>query len=295
MIWLIGNSGLLGQEIESMLKREKFQYIGTGHQIDITNIDAIRKFSKNKNFNWIINCAAYTAVDNAENDSQNAFSLNHHALANLAQTAEEKNAKVIHFSTDYVFDGKKSSCYTEEDTPNPLAIYGKSKYAGEQALARWRKNFIIRISWLFGHNKNNFVKTMLNLFHIKEQIKIINDQFGLPTYTKDLAEAIKLLLQNESTKYGIYHYCNNGEKISWFDFALEIYQQAKDFGFTVKDIKMIPISTAEYKQTALRPHNSCLCTNKIIQELKISIPYWKNALKRYLLSEKKDCYNKKMG
>lgn len=294
MIWLIGNSGLLGQEIELMLEQERFQYIGTGHQIDITDIDTIRKFSDNNNFNWIINCAAYTAVDNAENDSQNAFLLNHHALVNLAQIAEEKNAKIIHFSTDYVFDGKKNSKYTEEDAPNPLNIYGKSKYAGELALAKWEKNFIIRISWLFGHNKNNFVKTMLTFFNTKEQIGIINDQFGLPTYTKDVVEAVKFLLQSESTKYGIYHYCNNGKKISWCDFALEIYQQAKDFGFAIKNNEIIPITTAEYKQTALRPHNSCLSANKIMQELKISIPCWENALERYLLLEKKSATIKKM-
>lgn len=288
MIWLIGNSGLLGQEIEIMLKENNFQYIGSGHQIDITDIKAIKEFSKGKNFNWIINCAAYTAVDNAENDSDNAFSLNYYALTNLVHTAAEKNAKIIHFSTDYVFDGKKNESYTENDLPNPLNIYGKSKYAGEQALAKWDKTFIIRISWLFGHNKNNFVKTMLGLFKTKEQIKVINDQFGLPTYTKDLAEVIKLLLQNNSEKYGIYHYCNSGEKISWFDFASEIYRQAINSNFPTKDIEIIPISTAKYNQSALRPHNSCMSANKIMYDLKISVPSWKDALKRFLLAEKKD-------
>lgn len=286
MIWLIGNSGLLGQEIELMLRLGGFQYIGTGHKVDITDTAAIQKFSENKSFNWIINCAAYTAVDNAENDFDNAFLLNHHAVANLVQIAKEKNAKIVHFSTDYVFDGKKSDYYTENDLPNPLNIYGKSKYAGEQTLAEWGKVFIIRISWLFGHNKNNFVKTMLNLFNTKEQIKVVNDQFGLPTYTKDLAELIKFLLQNDSAKYGLYHYCNSGEKISWFDFASEIYRQAKVLELTAKNVEIIPISTVEYRQTALRPHNSCLSANKIMQELKISVPSWQNALERCLLFEK---------
>lgn len=287
MIWLIGNSGLLGQEIETMLKESDFQYAGTGHQVDITDSAAVKKFSEDKNISWIINCAAYTAVDKAENDSDNAFSLNHHALANLVRVAEEKNAKIIHFSTDYVFDGGKNGSYTENDLPNPLNVYGKSKYAGERLSAKWEKTFIIRISWLFGHNKNNFVKKMLELFGTKEEIKVINDQFGLPTYTKDLAQVIKLLLQQNSANYGIYHYCNSGEKISWFDFATEIYRQARKVGLATKEVKIIPIPTSEYKQAALRPRNSCLSANKIIHELKISIPSWKNALERFLLVEKK--------
>lgn len=281
MIWLIGKSGLLGQEIAQMLEQEKLLYIGTGHEVDITNINGLKKFANEKTFSWIINCAAYTAVDNAENDFDNASKLNHHALTNLALIAKEKNAKVIHISTDYVFDGKKNNKYTEEDIPNPLNIYGKSKYAGESELMKWNKSFILRTSWLFGHNKNNFVKTMLNLFNSKEELKIINDQFGLPTYTKDLAQLIKIILHKNCNQYGVFHFCNSGEKISWFDFASEIYLQARNIGLINKNIKITPIPTIDYKQTALRPHNSCLSTKKIELLLQISIPSWQNALERF--------------
>ena len=284
MIWLIGNSGLLGQEIELMFKEEKLSYIGTASQVDITNLDCLQQFTQNKNFDWIINCAAYTAVDNAEEDSYNAFNLNCHAITNITQIAKKKNAKIIHISTDYVFDGTKNSKYTEKDIPNPLNIYGKSKYAGELALT-WKKKFILRTSWLFGHNRANFVRTMLNLFNTKKQLKVINDQFGLPTYTKDLVEIIKNIILKDSTKYGTYHCCNNGEKISWFDFASEIYKQARELNLITQDIEISPISTEEYKQPALRPHSSCLSTNKIEQELEIFIRHWKVALKHFLENE----------
>ena len=146
---------------------------------------------------------------------------------------------------------------------------------------KWNKSFILRISWLFGHKKNNFVKTMLNLFNSKEELKIINDQFGLPTYTKDLAQLIKIILHKNYSQYGIFHFCNSGEKISWFDFASEIYLQARNIGLINKDVKITPIPTIDYKQAALRPHNSCLSTKKIELLLQISIPSWQNALERF--------------
>ena len=146
---------------------------------------------------------------------------------------------------------------------------------------KWNKSFILRTSWLFGHNKNNFVKTMLNLFNSKEELKIINDQFGLPTYTKDLAQLIKIILHKNYSQYGIFHFCNSGEKISWFDFASEIYLQARNIGLINKNIKITPIPTIDYKQAALRPHNSCLSTKKIELLLQISIPSWQNALERF--------------
>ena len=284
MIWLIGNSGLLGQEIELMLKEEKLPYIGTASQVNITNLDNLEKFAMDKNIDWIINCAAYTAVDNAEKDSHNAFNLNCHAVMNITQIVKKKDAKIIHISTDYVFDGTKTDKYVEEDIPNPINIYGKSKYAGELALT-WEKRFILRTSWLFGHNRANFVKTMLNLFKTKKQLKVINDQFGLPTYTKDLVEIIKNIILKKSTEYGIYHCCNNGDKISWFDFASEIYKQAKELKLITQDVEILPISTSEYKQTALRPHSSCLSTNKIEKKLEILIRHWKIALKHFLENE----------
>ena len=284
MIWLIGNSGLLGQEIELMLKEEKLSYIGTAGQVDITDLNSLQRFAQDKNFDWIINCAAYTAVDNAEDDSYNAFNLNCHAITNISQIAKKKNAKIIHISTDYVFDGTKNNKYTEEDIPNPLNIYGKSKYAGELALT-WEKKFILRTSWLFGHNRPNFVKTMLNLFNTKKQLKVINDQFGLPTYTKDLVEIIKNIILKNFSKYGIYHCCNNGEKISWFDFTSEIYKQARELNLITQDIEISPISTEEYKQSALRPRSSCLSTNKIERELEVFIRHWKIALKHFLEKE----------
>ncbi len=285
MIWLIGKSGLLGQEIELMLKNENFSYISSGHEIDITNFDSLKSFSKNKQINWIINCAAYTAVDKAEEDFENAFKLNHHAVCNIIKIAAEKNAKIVHISTDYVFDGEKKSKYTEEDIPNPLNIYGKSKYEAELELNKYDKSFIFRISWLFGHNKNNFVRTMLNLFNTREEIKVINDQFGLPTYTKDFSKILEKIISTDSAEYGTYHFCNNGEKISWFDFTCEIYHQVKEIVSLTKNIKITPITTKEYKQLAERPNNSAMSTEKIKQIFGITIPSWQNALKRFLETE----------
>jgi dTDP-4-dehydrorhamnose reductase len=285
MIWLIGKSGLLGQEVELMLKEKNFSYVASGHETDITDFDNLKDFSKDKQINWIINCAAYTAVDKAEEDSENAFKLNHHAVCNIIKIATEKNAKIIHISTDYVFDGNKNSKYTEDDIPNPLNIYGKSKFNAELELKEYEKSFIIRISWLFGHNKNNFVKTMLSLFNSKEEIKVINDQFGLPTYTRDLSKLLGEIISIDSAAYGIYHFCNSGEEISWFDFTSEIYRQAKDFQLLDKEVKITPITTKEYKQLAERPKKSAMSTEKIRQVFGCTPPSWQDALNHFLKKE----------
>ena len=228
MIWLIGNKGMLGSDVERILLEMRKDYIASDMDVDITNIRELKKYVGAGEIEWIINCAAYTPVDKAEDEPEMAFKVNAEGPLNLAKIAIEKGAKLIHISTDYVFDGEKESPYTEEDTPNPTGIYGKSKLEGEKIIKSLIQNyFILRTAWLYGKNGNNFVRTMLRLLNEKEVIKVVSDQWGSPTYTKDLADVILTIVGNKGDHYGIYHFTNEG-KTNWYEFAKEIYVIPKE-------------------------------------------------------------------
>lgn len=281
MIWLIGNKGMLGTEIDGMLKSSELEYVGTDKELDITDINALKDFVKDKDVEYIINCAAYTNVDKAEEEKDKAFAVNRDGVKNVAHIAKEKDAVLIHFSTDYVFDGEKEF-YSEKDDTNPIGVYGESKLAGEKEIEKLLKKFVIlRISWLFGKHGNNFVNTMIKLFKEKDEIKVVSDQYGSPTYTKDLAEDIIEIINLKTNKYGIYHYSNEG-KTSWYLFARKIKRFAKKYELIDKEIKLKPVPTSEYPTKAKRPKISYFHKDKIKKMFKLDMRRWQIAVKNYI-------------
>lgn len=266
MVWIIGKNGMLAQDILDTFNKNNIEYIATASDIDITNIDILNNFSKDKDIKTIINCSAYTKVDLAEDEKDICFKVNGEGVKNITEIASHIKADLIHFSTDYVFDGQNTKPYTEEDKTNPINTYGKSKLEGENYALSYNKSTVIRVSWLYGINGNNFVKTMIKLMNSKENIKVVNDQFGSPTFTQDVSEAI-LNLINKSN-YGLYHYTNEGN-ISWYDFANSIYKIGKEYNVINNDCKINPCSTEEYPTKAKRPKYSVLSIEKIKKYAKI--------------------------
>ncbi|MBC8485990.1 MAG: dTDP-4-dehydrorhamnose reductase [Candidatus Cloacimonetes bacterium] len=284
MIWLIGDKGMLGRQIATELNGAGIFFYGSDKEVDIGDITALEKFVNHKSINWIINCSAYNFVDKCESEKDLAYQVNAFGVENLAKISNTINAKIIHFSSDYVFDGNSNKAYNESDIPTPLSVYGKSKLEGEKLIQRIKKQyFIFRISWLYGIYGNNFVKTMLRLFEEKNEINVINDQIGSPTYADGLAKNIVRLIKNNSEKYGIYHYSDEGE-ISWFDFAVQIQESAHNLGLISKKIKINPIKTSQYPTSAERPRYSRLDKTKVQRKLNFAILDWKMNLIKYIES-----------
>jgi len=281
MIWLIGNKGMLGNDVELLLKQSPHCFIGTDVEVDITNYAALESFVDDHQINWIINCSAYTNVDGAEDHEELAFKVNALGVKNLALLAKKINASLIHLSTDYVFNGMEGN-YSEGNDTDPIGVYGKSKLKGEEHIREiCDRYFIIRTAWLYGKNGPNFVKTMLRLFKEKEMVNVVEDQIGTPTYTKDLATTILSIIDQDKDCYGIFHYTNLG-KTSWYGFANEIYQQARSLGIINKEVKINPISTSQYPTRAVRPQNSYLLKNKIMEKFNLSIPSWRSSLQEFM-------------
>ena len=274
-ILVTGSNGQLGSEIKELSNQFPANYFFTDRELlDITKQDQIANFINNNNIDTIINCAAYTAVDKAESEEELADKINHLSVKYLAHIAKERDIKLIHISTDYVFDGKNYKPYTEDDAVSPNGVYGRTKLDGEKVLQEINpKNaIIIRTSWVYSSYGANFVKTMLRLGKEKEQLGVIFDQIGSPTYARDLAKAIlEMLPKIKNEKVAIYNYSNEGV-LSWYDFAKEIMHMAK------LDCQINPIETKEYPTPAKRPHYSLLNKSKIKKEFNITIPYWKDSL-----------------
>ncbi len=274
-ILVTGSMGQLGSEIKELASKYSYNFFFTDrNNIDITSKDDIRKFCQTNSINVIINCAAYTAVDKAQSDIQNADLVNRKAVKKLSIIAKELNIKLIHISTDYVFDGKNFKPYVEEFQTNPQSIYGKTKLDGENELININplNSIIIRTSWVYSYYGNNFVKTMLRLGKEKEELGVIFDQVGTPTYAKDLAITIlDIIPQIDNEKVEIYNYSNEGV-LSWYDFAKEIMKMAK------LNCKINPIETYQYPTPAKRPHFSLLNKSKIKSKFNLEIPYWKDGL-----------------
>lgn len=283
MIWLIGNKGMLGSDVDFFLKEAHKDYTASDIEVDITDLEELKRFISDKKIDWIINCSAYTAVDKAEDEPEKAFKINAEGALNIAKIAREKGAKLIHISTDYVFDGEKNGSYTEDDDPNPMGVYGKSKLEGEKNIQNIiEKYFILRTAWLYGKNGDNFVYTMLRLFKEKEVVKVVSDQWGTPTHTKDLAGTIIKIIQDKSDKYGIYHFTNEG-RTNWYEFAKAIYKRAKKHKLIKKDLNIIPITTEEYPTKAVRPKNTFMSKEKIKSSFGIKIRDWGNSLEEFLM------------
>ena len=274
-ILVTGSKGQVGSELQELSGTYEYNFYFTDRDsLDITDKSQIETFVKNNTIDTIINTAAYTAVDKAEEDQENADTVNHLATKYLAELAKEHNIKLIHISTDYVFDGKNYKPYNEDNVTNPNGVYGATKLAGEKAMQEINptNSIIIRTSWVYSSFGANFVKTMLRLGKERDSLGVIFDQVGTPTYARDLAKAIlDILPQINSDKVEIYHYSNEGV-LSWYDFAKEIMRMAK------LECKINPIETKEYPTPAVRPHYSLLNKAKIKKEYNIEIPYWKDSL-----------------
>lgn len=286
MIWLIGNKGMLGTEISRQLTENKIDFVGTDIDVDITNIDALKGFASGKGINWIINCAAYTAVDNAETNVELAKKLNDVAPGNIAKVAKEIGAKFIHISTDYVFDGTGDTPRTEDMAIAPIGVYGVTKADGEKSVASNTSEYYIpRTAWLYGWAGKNFVYTMIRAMNTHESVKVVADQKGTPTFAGDLAKVIITIISKNDVPYGIYHVTDLGE-ITWWDFTNEIKKQGIEMGWvTNKNCAVNLCKTEEYPTPAKRPAYSVLCKDKIQKTLGITLPDWKEILEVFLKSD----------
>jgi dTDP-4-dehydrorhamnose reductase len=282
MIWLVGDKGMLGSEVRRGLDAKSLACVSTDKEVDVTDVDALRAFSSDKGITWIINCAAYTAVDKAEEEPQAAHALNARAPENLACLAKEKGAKIVHISTDYVFDGKATTPYRESDPTGPLGIYGQTKADGEELVRKCcPESFIIRSAWLYGRDGNNFVHTMLKLMTERERVRVVADQWGSPTCALDLSNAILSIVASGKEEYGIYNYSNEGET-TWYGFAVALKEEAIAAGFLSSDCIVEPVDTSQYPTKARRPAYSVLSKEKIKQVFDIAIPHWRTSLHCYL-------------
>ena len=274
-VLVTGANGQLGYDVVKELQKRNIECYGaTRKDFDLVDFEATEKFITSYMPDAVIHCAAYTAVDKAEDEQGLCYLVNASATENIAQICKKLNAKMLYISTDYVFDGTKNGFYEVDDKPNPINIYGKTKLLGEQAVQKiLDKYFIVRISWVFGEYGNNFVKTMLRLGKERKEINVVADQYGSPTYTADLAPLLVEMIQTD--KYGIYHITNEGV-CTWAEFAEEIFKISK------MDIKVNHITTVEYPTMAKRPLNSRLSKVKLPQRSFKTLEDWQTAIKRYL-------------
>jgi dTDP-4-dehydrorhamnose reductase len=273
-IVVFGASGQLGQCFKDLAERDGLStiYFPSETEANILDTDALKKIFEAYKPAYSINCAAYTAVDKAEDDQELALKINKTGVENLSRLCAEYNSTLIHVSTDFVFKGDKPRPLNETDEALPISVYGQTKLDGEKAAeALLKKFFIIRTGWLYSEYGNNFVKTMLRLGAEKDEMKIIADQVGTPTYAIDLASCILQIINSSSSAYGIYHYSNEGVT-SWYDFAKAI------FDISNTEVKTIPIKTEEYITKAVRPAYSVMDKSKIKKEFNMEIPYWRDSL-----------------
>lgn len=273
-ILVTGGNGQLAKCIKD-LDSNSFNFIYTDYtDLDITNLTTLEFFFNNYSIDYCINCAAYTAVDQAENDEESAYKVNELGVKNLSTVCKKHQVTLIHISTDFVFNGNQSRFYNEQSITHPINVYGASKLQGEQHIQRLlEKYFIIRTSWLYSEHGNNFMKTMVKLSKEKSQISVVVDQIGSPTYAIDLASTIIQIISSKNQNYGVYHFSNEGVS-SWYDFAKAIFEEIKS------NIKLLPIKSSQYPTPAKRPQFSVLDKTKIKNVFQIEIPYWRDSLRR---------------
>ena len=273
-VLVTGANGQLGYDVVKELEKQNIECYGvTRKDFDITDFKSTENFINKYLPDVVIHCAAYTAVDKAEDEPELCYKVNSEATKNIAEICKEINAKLLYISTDYVFDGTKDGFYEVDDETNPINVYGKSKLLGEIAVQKiLKKYFIVRISWVFGEHGNNFVKTMLRLGKDHKEINVVSDQYGSPTYTADLAPLLVEMIKTD--KYGIYHATNEGV-CSWAEFAEKIFKIAN------MDVNVNYINTAEYRTRAKRPLNSKL-SKKRIKENFYELQNWKSSLQTFI-------------
>ena len=279
-ILITGANGQLGSALNLILGEypSLYELINTGHQeLDITDKDRVEEYIAKTLPHFVINCAAYTAVDKAESEIDIATAINVEGVRNLARAANLHKLPIIHISTDFVFDGKTSIPLVEDSFCNPINVYGSSKYKGEQAAqAENSKHFIIRTSWLYSSVGHNFLKSITKLATERSTLSIVFDQIGTPTFANDLALAVKKIIDSELAAYGVYHFSNEGVA-SWYDFAKELID------IQGINCEIVPIVSSEYHTPAKRPAYSVLNKSKIKATFQIEIPYWKDSLRACIL------------
>lgn len=315
MVWLIGCKGMLGCEISKQLTEKKIPWIGSDIDVDITSSEELSKFASSHSsranttgltvsrgtvpgkIDWVINCAAYTAVDKAETDAELAERLNADGALNIARVTRQLGAKLIHISTDYVFDGKTAVPYTEDSLKCPVSVYGKTKSLGEDYISKeMTQYYILRTAWLYGFDGRNFVYTMTKAMNANERVTVVSDQKGTPTCAVDLAAAILKIIEtsakakslfgkNSALPYGIYNFTNLGET-SWFEFAQKIYELGKKFAKIKSDCEVVSCLTEDYPTAAVRPVYSVLDKSRIQSLLKIKIPSWQESLEKFIKSDR---------
>ena len=282
-ILVTGVKGQLGYDVVKELEKRGMEAVGVDiDEMDITDAASVDKVIKEAAPDAVIHCAAYTAVDAAEENEELCRKVNADGPQNIAKVCKELDIKMIQISTDYVFNGEGDTPWEPEDEAAPKSVYGQTKYEGELAVKNTLdKYFIVRIAWVFGINGKNFVKTMLNLSKNHDTLKVVNDQFGSPTYTYDLAKLLVDMVQTE--KYGIYHATNEGI-CSWYDFACAIFKEA---GI---EMNVLPVTSEEYGAKANRPANSRMSKEKLTEKGFEKLPTWQDALKRYVAILKEEAF-----
>lgn len=274
-VLVTGVKGQLGHDVVNELKKRGHEYIGVDRKaMDVTDPVSVEKVLTESKADAVVHCAAYTAVDAAEDNVEVCRKVNAYGTENIAKVCGKLGQKMIYLSTDYVFDGEGTRPWEPDDERNPLNVYGQTKYEGELAVEKYvEKYFIVRIAWVFGINGKNFIKTMLNLSKKTNRITVVNDQIGSPTYTYDLARLLVDMAETE--QYGRYHATNEGV-CSWYEFACEIFRQA---GI---EMEVVPVTSEEYQAKAKRPGNSRMDKSKLTEKGFTPLPTWQDALSRYL-------------
>ncbi|WP_302626643.1 dTDP-4-dehydrorhamnose reductase [uncultured Eubacterium sp.] len=283
-VFVTGVKGQLGFDVMNELEKRGYQAIGVDiDEMDITDKESVKHVIKSAAPDVVIHCAAWTAVDAAEDEENidKVIAVNAEGTENIVKVCKELDCKMIYISTDYVFDGEGERPWEPDDARKPLNVYGQSKYLGELAVQKFlEKYFIVRIAWVFGTNGKNFINTMLHLGQSHDRLTVVCDQIGTPTYTYDLARL--LVDMAESEQYGVYHVTNEGGYISWYDFTVEIMKQAGKIDDRYSHVEVAPVSSSEYPAKAKRPSNSRLDKSKLREKGFEPLPTWQDALSRYL-------------
>ncbi len=285
-ILVTGANGQLGHETLLMLQNKGIDAVGIGRkELDFSQPEKVAKYIASQRADWVINCAAYTQVDKAEDDAELAFRVNRDAAKAVAEGVQRYAGRLLHISTDFIFDGKQSHPYKENDPARPLGVYGQSKWEGEQAVREiLPRAIILRTAWVYGVFGNNFVKTILRLGSEREELGVIDEQLGSPSSTVDISQAMYALIEKECT--GVYHFTNEGVA-SWYDFAQAIVEEARSLEFDLKIKRLKPIPTHAYPTPAARPAYSVLSKEKIRGILDYPVPHWRESL-RTMLKELKE-------
>lgn len=282
MIWVIGSRGMLGRELVSLLQARGIPFCASDVEVSITSPGELAGFTGLHRPDWVVNCAAYTAVDRAEDEPEVAYRINAEGVENIARLCAEHSIRLVHISTDYVFNGTSSVPLTEDAPTGPIGVYGASKLEGEKRLQGLHpEHFILRTAWLYGKYGRNFVYTMLKLLNCRDELRVVDDQVGSPTWTRQLADAILSIIDHNSSQFGTYHFSGDG-RTSWFGFAQKIYELGHSRGLIQNECVVRPVTSDQYPTRAKRPAYSLLDKSRVRETFGIEIEPWESALESFL-------------